>query len=386
MEVNVKICTCGTILDDSILELKKLKSDAYFGQLKQWKVLDSITDEFCNKPFLEQIELYELDDVVQYEQEIRGCGSIQCTSDSFLSKWEYIAHIRTSLFPHFYACGRMKISTTKLIEEIEETTTHIYNSFEKLGFSVKLVTVLIETPNSDKSEAESIANLFQDTYKRDDADTSILLKKAYEEISTYIIINIKGSRVIDDITLYKFWQVIEAIHIIQKNGHSIVQGCREISNKIALFEKKDFNVQTLNELANYRKTLLDSRRKFSNYREMIKTMEAFRNYQLDNFFELLDSHKCNNQNCLFHMQFFKQYENDKKLIDRVSSVAEQFIIDAEASLDTIDIMKQTLYNNCLQVRLKNLQIVAVILAASALIVGIASLIVGIASLDLGGLL
>lgn len=379
MEVTVQISTCGIVSDSAISELKNLKSDTFFGQLKQWKVLDSITNEFCNKPFLEQIELYELDDIVQYEQEIRGCGSIQCTSNSFLSKWGYTAHIRTSLFPHFYACGKSKTSTTKLIEEIEKTTNHIYNSFEKLGFSVKLITVLIETPNSDESEAESVATLFQDTY-RDDVGTSILLKKAYEEISTYIIINRKGNREIEDIALYKFWQVVEAIHIIEKNGHTIVQGCREISNKIALFEKKDLNIQTLNELANYRKTLLDSRRKFSNYREMIKTMEAFRSYQLDGFFELLDAHKCNHQECLLRIKFFKRYKNDKKIIERISSAAEQFITDAENSLATIDIIKQTLYNNNLQVRLKNLQIVAVILAAAALIVGIASLIVGIASL------
>lgn len=379
MEVTVRISTCGIVLDSAISELKNLKSDTFFGQLKQWKVLDSITNDFCNKPFLEQIELYDLDDIIQYEQEIRGCGSIQCTSNSFLSKWGYTAHIRTSLFPHFYACGRSMISTTKLIEEIEKTTNHIYNSFEDLGFSVKLITVLIEAPNSDKSEAESIATLFQDTY-RDDVGTSILLKKAYEEISTYIIINRKENCEIEDIALYKFWQVIEAIHIIEKNGHAIVQGCREISNKIALFEKKDLNIETLNELANYRKTLLDLRRKFSNYREMIRTMEAFRSYQLDTFFEMLDAHKCNYEECLFRIKFFKRYENDKKIIERISSVTEQFITDAENSLAAIDIMKQTLYNNNLQVRLKNLQIVAVILAAAALIVGIASLIVGIASL------
>lgn len=379
MEVTVQISTCGMTSDNSIMELKKLKSDAFFGQLKQWKVLDVITEEFCSKPLLERMDTYELNDIVQFEQEIRGCGSIQCTSNSLLSKWSYTTHIRTSLFPHFYAYGKKKVSTNKLIEEIEKTIRHIHDSFEELGFDVKLVTVLIEIPSSNKSDADSVASLFQDTY-RDEAGTSMLLKKMYEEVNTYIIINGKDNRTIDDIMLYKFWQVIESIHIIEKNGHTIVQGCREVSNRINSFEEKEFNVQTLNELANYKKTLLNSRRKYSNYREMINTMEAFRSYQLDNFFELLNSHKCNNEECLFHMKFFKRYENDKKLIERISCAAEQFIIDSETALATIDMMKQTLYNNNLQVRLKNLQIIAVVLAASALIVGIASLIVGIASL------
>lgn len=113
---------------------------------------------------------------------------------------------------------------------------------------------------------------------------------------------------------------------------------------------------------------------------MLRTMEAFRSYQLDSFFELLNSHQCSHEDCLLRTKFFKRYEDDKKLIDRISCVAEQFIVDAETTLATIDIMKQTLYNNSLQARLKNLQIIAVILAASALVVGIASLVVGIASL------
>ena len=225
MEVTIQISTCGMVSDDSILELKNHKQESIFGQLKQWKILDALNDEFNSQPFLERMGEYELDDIVQFEQEIRGCGSIQCTSNSLLAKWGYTAHVRTSLFPHFYACGKVKLSTDKLIEEIERTTNHIYNSFEQLGFSVQLVVVLIETPNPDKEEAESVATLFQDIC-RDEAGSSILLKKMYEEISTYIIINGKDNRTIDDIVLYKFWQVIESIQIVEKNGHTIVKVCR----------------------------------------------------------------------------------------------------------------------------------------------------------------
>lgn len=380
MEVTVQISTCGMVSNDSILDLKKYKQETVFGQLKQWKILDEINGDFNSQPFLERMRAYELDEIVQFEQEIRGCGSIQCTSKSLLAKWGYTAQIRTSLFPHFYACGKLKLSTDKLIEEVEKTTNHIYNSFEQLGFSVQLVVVLIETPDSQEDETEEIATLFQDIC-RDEVGSSILLKKMYEEISTYIIINRKDSRLIDDIVLYKFWQVIESIRIIEKNGHTIVRGCREISNQISDFEQKDLNVNTLNELTSYRKTLLASRRSFSCYREMLHTMEAFRSYQLNDFFELLNSHQCSHEDCLLRTKFYKRYEDDKKLVDRILCVAEQFIIDAEANLATIDIMKQTLYNNNLQDRLKNLQILAVILAASALVVGIASLIVGIASIS-----
>ena len=379
MEVTIQISTCGTISDDSILELKKHKPEDVLGQLKQWKILDAINDEYNNQPFLERMEEYEIDDIVQFEQEIRGCGSIQCTNNSLLAKWGYTAHIRTSLFPHFYACGRIKLSTDKLIDEIDRTTNHIYNSFEQLGFSVQLVVVIIETPNPNQDEVESVAALFKDIC-RDEEGSSILLKKMYEEISTYIIINGKDTRTIDDIALYKFWQVIESIRIVEKNGHTIVQGCREISNKINDFEQTELTFNTLNDLTNYRKILLDSRRSFSSYREMLRTTEAFRRYQLDNFFELLNSHRCSQEECLFRTKFFKRYEDDKIIIERISCAAEQFIIDAETTLTTIDMMKQTLYNNSLQNRLKNLQIIAVILAASALVIGIASLIVGIASL------